>query len=55
MDTPALPELMDTLWEMAIYSDLEMFPPTGPEAAPTRGAAVIMLRQMLSPNPLCTL
>ena len=31
---PGLVELVDVLWSMEIYSDLEMFPPTGPSSSP---------------------
>lgn len=47
IDLPALPELMNALWEMNIYPDLEMFEPTGPEAVPDTGAALGMARHFV--------
>ena len=51
IDLPAIPELLNVLWEMDIYPDLEMFEPTGPETAPSGVAALEMLRQMLYVKP----
>ena len=51
IDLPAIPELLNVLWEMDIYPDLEMFEPAEPDTAPSGGAAIEMLRQMLYVKP----
>jgi 2-polyprenyl-3-methyl-5-hydroxy-6-metoxy-1,4-benzoquinol methylase len=44
---PALPEIMNVLWELDIYPDVSMLPPTAPRAVPNREAATAMLRRWL--------
>lgn len=44
---PALPEIINFLWEMDIYPDVEMMPPVPPQAVPNREAAEAMLRRWL--------
>ena len=40
VNLPALPELMDVLWEMGIYPSIRMMPPTGPHTFESVEAAV---------------
>jgi SAM-dependent methyltransferase len=47
VNLPALPELVNVLWEMEIYPNAEMFAPAGQRAAPNRDTALAMLRGML--------
>ena len=51
LDLPGAPELLNALWEMDIYPDLEMFEETSPEAVESREAAVELLRQFLYVKP----
>ena len=48
---PGLPELLAVLWDMGIYPDVEMLEPLKPETAPTKEAALSILRQMLYVRP----
>lgn len=47
INLPALPELLPVLWEMGIYPNVSMMPPTPPRRAPTMEAAVAFARHML--------
>ena len=40
VNLPALPELMNALWEMGIYPSVRMLPPTGPQTFESVEAAV---------------
>ena len=40
INLPALPELMNVLWEMGIYPNVRMMPPTGPQTFESVEAAV---------------
>ena len=51
IDMPALPELMEVLWEMGIYPDLEMLEETVPVGAENRDKALEMLRHFLFVKP----
>jgi hypothetical protein len=51
IDPPALPELIEVLWEMDIYPDLTMFHAEPQPAAPDRRAALELLRRVLSVRP----
>ncbi|MGH2586372.1 MAG: class I SAM-dependent methyltransferase [Dehalococcoidia bacterium] len=51
IDPPALPELLDVLWEMDIYPDLTMIPTESQQTAPDRGAALELLRRVLHVRP----
>ena len=44
---PAIPELMDVLWEMGASPSLEMLDPSPIRAIPTRQAALALLKNML--------
>ena len=46
-ELPALPELLDGLWEMGIYPDLEMLKSAGHDSDRSRGAALEFLRHMM--------
>jgi SAM-dependent methyltransferase len=47
IDLPALPELMNVLWEMDIAPDLEMVDESAPQTVETREAALQLLRHFL--------
>lgn len=51
IDPPALPELLQVLWELEIYPDLTMFPAEPLQIAPDRHAAADLLRRVLSVRP----
>jgi SAM-dependent methyltransferase len=51
IDPPALPELIEVLWEMDIYPDLTMFHVEPQPAAPDRHTALELLRRVLSVRP----
>jgi len=51
IDPPALPELIEVLWEMDIYPDLTMFHAESREIAPDRRAALELLRRVLYVRP----
>lgn len=44
---PALPELLPVLWEMGIYPNVSMMPPTPPRRVPSMDAALAFARHML--------
>jgi SAM-dependent methyltransferase len=50
-DPPALPELLDVLWEMDIYPDLTMIHEASRPAAPNTGVALELLRRALYVRP----
>jgi len=47
INLPALPELLPVLWEMGIYPNVSMMPPTPPRRVPTMEAALAFARHML--------
>ena len=47
IDLPALPELLDTLWEMCIYPDMEMLEEPRDRTAESREKVLGMLRHFL--------
>ena len=47
IDMPALPELMNVLWEMGIYPDVQMLEPTMPDRFEDRDVALTQLRDRL--------
>ena len=51
MDLPALPQLMNVLWEMNVYPNLEMFEAISAETVENRKAALQFLRQLLYVRP----
>jgi hypothetical protein len=51
IDLPALPELLQALWGMGIYPNVEMFPPTRRRALPDRETAVAWARRLLWVEP----
>ena len=51
IDLPALPELLDALWEMDIYPDLEMFEATTSQTVESRETASELLRRLLYVQP----
>lgn len=46
-ELPALPELLNALWEMEIYPDLEMLKSAGHDTDRSRGAALEFLRHLM--------
>jgi SAM-dependent methyltransferase len=48
---PGLPELVQVLWDMEIYPNVEMLPVTGRHAVPNREIALIWLRRLLHVEP----
>jgi len=50
-DLPAIPELLNVLWQMEIYPHLEMFDPVGPESVPNRQVALNLLQHFLFVEP----
>ena len=51
VDLPALPELLNVLWEKGIYPDLEMLEKRAPQAFESREAAMEQLRGRLYVSP----
>jgi SAM-dependent methyltransferase len=51
IDPPALPELIEVLWEMDVYPDLTMIDAEPQPAAPDRRTALELLRRALSVRP----
>lgn len=51
VDLPALPELLEVLWEMDIYPDLEMVQASGPAVFESRDEALEELRSRLYVSP----
>ncbi len=51
IDLPALPELMNVLWEMDIYPDVEMVQTSGPRSAEDMKSALEMLRRIVYVEP----
>lgn len=51
LDLPALPELLNALWEMGIYPDLEMFEETSREGMKSLDEALKLLRHFLFVRP----
>lgn len=51
VDPPALPELIEVLWEMDIYPDLTMIHTESGPTAPDRHAALELLRRVLYVRP----
>src|SRR5439155_25380441 len=51
IDLPAVPELLPVLWARSIYPNLEMFPALARETAPSREAALGLLRHFLFVRP----
>ncbi|MFQ5933388.1 MAG: class I SAM-dependent methyltransferase [Dehalococcoidia bacterium] len=51
IDLPALPEILNVLWEMGIYPDVEMFEAMNPRSAENRDEALKMLRKFLYVTP----
>ena len=51
IDLPALPELMNVLWEMDIYPDVEMVQTSGPRSAEDMESALEMLRRIVYVEP----
>ena len=47
IDMPALPELVNALWEMGIYADVKMLPPVMPDKFEDREVALTQLRNRL--------
>ena len=47
INMPAIPQLMEVLWEMGIYPDLEMFPPQASRATDGPEGALEFLRHMV--------
>jgi hypothetical protein len=51
IDPPALPELLEVLWELDIYPDVTMFHAESAQAVPDRRTAVELLRRAFSIRP----
>lgn len=51
IDPPALPELMEVLWEMDIFPDLTMIHAESQQSAPDRRTALELLRRALAVRP----
>lgn len=51
IDPPALPDLIEVLWEMDIYPDLTMLPAQPQPSAPDLGATLELLRRALYIRP----
>ena len=51
INLPALPELMNVLWEMDIYPDVEMVQTSGPRSADDMESALKMLRRFIYVEP----
>ncbi len=51
INMPALPELMGVLWDMGIYPDVQMFPPTQPDMFEDMPTALAQLRERLYVKP----
>jgi hypothetical protein len=51
IDPPALPELIEVLWEMDIYPDLTMIDTEAQPTAPDRRTALDLLRRVLAVRP----
>ena len=51
IDLPAVPELLPVVWARSVYPNLEMFPPLPRETAPSREAALGLLRHFLFVRP----
>jgi SAM-dependent methyltransferase len=51
INLPAAPELLAVLWSRSVYPNLEMFPPLPRETAPSREAALGLLRHFLFVRP----
>ena len=51
VELPALPELLEVLWEMEVYPNVEMVEARGPQVFESHDAAVEQLRRRLYVNP----
>lgn len=51
VDMPALPDLLEVLWEMGIYPNVEMFSPSRRRALPSRDVAAAFARRLLFVDP----